>query len=356
MLAPQLLTMRGGLSAAVVTLPFMSVPPHQPHDRMFRHLMRQPVHAASELRAVLPAELVARLDLDQLAQVPGAHTNEHLRAGQSDLLFTVPCDGRDAYVYVLIEHQSSPDRWMAWRMLRYIVEIWDNHLRQQRRRGSKADRLPMVIPLVVHHSRRPWTVQVELADLIDPVPGAAPWMPRFRFLLDDLAAVDVDSLRARPLTAEARVLLVVLKLTRGNPHLAADLGSSIGDLTVVLERDPGLFQALVSYIAGVGEAPDQDLAELFAEVGSEAEEVYMTTAQMLQTKGRAEGRTEGRAEGRAETLVQQLRLRFGTAVTQAHLDRVAMATMDQLTTWTARVLTADTIDDTLTDDTQSARS
>jgi len=110
----------------------------------------------------------------------------------------------------------------------------------------------------------------------------------------------------------------------------------------------------------VGEAPDEDLAELFAEVGSEAEEVYMTTAQMLQTKGRTEGRAEGiaegRTEGRAESLTQLLQLRFGTAVTQAHLDRVATATMDQLTTWTARVLTADTIDDTLTGDTQQTSS
>jgi predicted transposase YdaD len=32
-------------------------------------------------------------------------------------------------VYVLLEHQSSPDGLMAFRMLRYVVRIWDEFLR-----------------------------------------------------------------------------------------------------------------------------------------------------------------------------------------------------------------------------------
>jgi|GEM_PF-7063713 len=48
-------------------------------------------------------------------------------------------------------------------------------------------------------------------------------------------------------------------------------------------------------------------------------------------------------------LTRLLRLRFGDAVTQTHLDRVAAATVDQLTAWTACILTADSVDDTLVD-------
>ncbi|CAO5163681.1 hypothetical protein FAIPA1_230086 [Frankia sp. AiPs1] len=61
---------------------------------------------------------------------------------------------------------------------------------------------------------------------------------------------------------------------------------------------------------------------------------------------RAEGRVEGRVEGRADTLVQLLTLKFGP-VPEAVLTTVRNGSADQLQTWTARVLTADSLDQLL---------
>ncbi|WP_239377492.1 Rpn family recombination-promoting nuclease/putative transposase, partial [Frankia sp. Cj5] len=77
--------------------------PHTPHDAVFRRILGTPSNAASQLRAALPAELVARLDLDRLALVPGSLVDATLRWRHTDLLFTAPLDGREAFVYVLIE-------------------------------------------------------------------------------------------------------------------------------------------------------------------------------------------------------------------------------------------------------------
>jgi predicted transposase YdaD len=76
---------------------------------VFRRIFGVPVNAASQLRAVLPPELAGRLDLGRLAPVPGSFVDEALRWRHSDVLFTAPLDGRDAFVYVLVEHQSSDD-------------------------------------------------------------------------------------------------------------------------------------------------------------------------------------------------------------------------------------------------------
>lgn len=96
-----------------------------PHDSVFRRIFGVSENAASQLRAVLPSDLAGRLDLGQLAQVPATFIDESLKRRHSDLLFTAPLDGRDAFVYVLVEHQSSSDPLMAFRMLRYITRIWD---------------------------------------------------------------------------------------------------------------------------------------------------------------------------------------------------------------------------------------
>ena len=40
-----------------------------PHDAVFRRILGDPANAASQLRAVLPADLTGRLDLRRLARV-----------------------------------------------------------------------------------------------------------------------------------------------------------------------------------------------------------------------------------------------------------------------------------------------
>jgi predicted transposase YdaD len=96
------------------------------------------------------------------------------------------------------------------------------------------------------------------------------------------------------------------------------------------------------------------LRDLLAQLGSQAEEAYVTTAEMLRAEGRAEGeargeargRAEGEARGRAEALVQLLTLKFGP-LPAAAVDVVHGASVDQLETWTGRVLAAGTLDEVL---------
>ncbi|WP_239377031.1 Rpn family recombination-promoting nuclease/putative transposase, partial [Frankia sp. Cj5] len=64
--------------------------PSTPHDAVFRRILGTPSNAASQVRAVLPPGLVARLDLDKLALVPGSLVDATLRWRHTDLLFTVP--------------------------------------------------------------------------------------------------------------------------------------------------------------------------------------------------------------------------------------------------------------------------
>jgi predicted transposase/invertase (TIGR01784 family) len=315
-----------------------------PHDAVFRRVLGEPVNAASQLRAVLPDVLVDRLDLDRMTRVSGSFVDATLQWRHSDLLFTVPLQGREAFVYVLVEHQSSSDPLMPFRMLRYLVRIWDRYLKEH----PEATRLPVVIPLVVHHNRRPWSGSTQLLDLFTLDPDAAEaareYLPRFRFILDDLTRLDEHTLRARPLTPPVRVTLLLLKIAAGNPRLAADLGRWADDLRAILDGPGGVeeFGALLRYIELVGEAPAGELHDLVVTVGPKAEEVYMTTAEML----RAEGEARGEARGRARALVQLLTLKFGP-LSQTALDTVHAATTDQLETWTARVLTAHTLEQVL---------
>ena len=114
-----------------------------------------------------------------------------------------------------------------------MLRIWDRYLTDH----PEATRLPAVIPLVVHHNRRPWTSPIQLLDLLDldtpTITAIQPYLPQFRFLLDDLARLDDQALRARPVTPPVRVTLLLLKIAAGNPSLAHDLQPWVDDLRAI---------------------------------------------------------------------------------------------------------------------------
>jgi predicted transposase YdaD len=315
----------------------------QPHDSMFRFVFGEPVHAASELRAVLPGELADRLDLTSLRPVNGSFVDEELTNRHADVLMRTRLDGREAFVYALIEHQSTPDPMMPLRMLRYLTRIWDRYLQEQ----PKAKRLPMIVPLVVYQGPRRWTCPVELSELLDIDPDTARlaggFLPRFRFLLDDLTKLDKAALRARPVTVPVRLTVRLLRIVPAHPGdvIAALDPDDIADLRHVLRLPGGrvLWAAFLTYIQ-TSETPLHRLAWLAAQLGPEAQEVYMSTADML----RAEGIAKGRAEHAAGVLVRLLTRKFATVPDEVRV-RIDTASLEQLDTWTERVLDAETLDE-----------
>lgn len=95
-----------------------------PHDAMFKEIYAKPEHAAGALRAVVPAVVGESLDWATLARCPGSFVDPALRERHTDLLFSAGWRGAgEALVYLLYEHQSSPDGQMAFRLLRYQVRI-----------------------------------------------------------------------------------------------------------------------------------------------------------------------------------------------------------------------------------------
>jgi predicted transposase/invertase (TIGR01784 family) len=100
-----------------------------PHDALFKAAFGQIDIAQSELALVLPAAVVAHLDLATLEVRSGSFTDQALMQTHCDLLYAVRArSGHETLVYVLFEHQSSYDATMPFRLLRYMVRIWERWL------------------------------------------------------------------------------------------------------------------------------------------------------------------------------------------------------------------------------------
>jgi len=208
-----------------------------PHDALFKAAFGQPEIARSELELVLPPEIATHLDLASLAVCAGSFVDEELRHAHTDLLYTVRTTTNDeAFVYVLFEHQSSFDATMPLRLLRYVVRVWERWLREH----PEASTMPLVLPVLMHHGPTGWRTAPELASMFDASPelveATRPFLPHFRFLLDDLAEVSLDALSARVLSTLTHLVQMALWSSRSFERLQ-EAAPRMRELSATLPRD-----------------------------------------------------------------------------------------------------------------------
>ena len=322
------------------------------HDALFKKTFSQVEHAAGELRAILPPGLTARIDFATLALCPGSFVAEDFRQRHTDLLFSAEIAGKKALLYVLFEHQSTVDPLMLFRLLAYMVRIWEAHLRSE----PEATRLPAIIPVVLHHSRSGWTADVAFEELLDVdatvLAEIAPYVPHFRCVLDDLGEASEEALRARAMSALGRLALWCLKNSRSPELLVAQLGQWGELVRQVMGASGGMaaLDMIFRYMWVVNKKLGlEELRQLVArEIGQDVEEAIVNTVDRLLAEGRTEGRTEGRSEGQREMLARLLGKRFGT-LSEEVTARISAAEPAQLEAWFDRLLTEPTLAGVLAD-------
>ena len=80
-----------------------------PHDAIFKAFLSRPETARDFIEIHLPPSLVKLCNLDTLHLESSSFVEENLRQYYNDVLYSVETTKGCGYIYVLIEHQSSPD-------------------------------------------------------------------------------------------------------------------------------------------------------------------------------------------------------------------------------------------------------
>jgi predicted transposase YdaD len=308
-----------------------------PHDALFKAAFSKLRHARGLLRTLVPAPLGRLITWSTLAIESGiAVGGDDLDEQRMDLVYSARAGKRRVLLYVLAEHQSKVDPWMAFRLLGYLVAIWKGYRAQH----PRAKKLPAILPLVVHHSPTGWTAPVSFEELLDAdaelLAALGAHVPRFRFLLDDLSAQSDTALRARTqMTAGGRV--AILSLKHGRDQVAIRVQVLVPDGRAPSARD--VLASVLRYILETTRAEPETVRELLTrQVGRKEAEEMMTTAERL--------RREGEVEGKRGPLLLLLRQRFG-ALPAAVTARIEQAGAAELDAWFGRVLSASTLDEVL---------
>jgi predicted transposase/invertase (TIGR01784 family) len=272
----------------------------------------------------------AELDLGSLTPLPASYVSHDLRQRHGDLVWRLRFrDERWLYVVLLLEFQSAVDRSMAVRMLTYTALLYQKLIAEGVLRERSV--LPPVLPVVIYNGRRPWTVPVDVAELIASGRGAslAQYQPSQRYFLLDEGRVGGADLPSGNLVSA----LIALETTRDRLR-APELLDALIDL-LHKQDDEELTAAFNEWVVqvllprrfrGSVSGPLPRLEEVRTMLAETVQEWTAEWVEQGREQGREQGIQQGVQQGQRALLCRQAARKFDAATGQrlaAALDGVA---------------------------------
>ncbi len=313
-----------------------------PHDRFFKEVFSRRDTAADFLSHYLPAEIVSILDVTSAEIAKESFIDLELQEHFSDLLYKVDLlDGRGAYVYVLFEHKSYPEPLIAFQLLRYMVRIWEQSLKQSSKLGP-------IIPLVVYHGRTEWKIPLSLRELLDTPQEMAPFVPDYRYWLCDLGQYSDEDIRGAVML---QVALLVLKYVLRDELVerAPGILTLMKELTTQRTGLDFLATVLRYLVTATNKISEAELKEAIEKAFPEGGAIVSTIAQKWIEEGVQQGLEQGLEQGARQGLLNGielgLELKFSVEGLQALPEIRKIEDVDVLRAIHAGIKTADTLDE-----------
>jgi predicted transposase YdaD len=329
---------------------------NSPHDHGYKLLFSQPKVIEELLRGFLPAYWIERLDFSTLRRGNGSVVTDDLRERHDDVIWSLRWkdkNGREHrfWIYILLELQSKPDRYMAVRLLTYVGLLLQDLIRTKKLEPEGL--LPPILPIVLYHGKPRWWSPLNLASLFAPVPREIKrHLPQLSYRLLDAGRLPLDLPNLRD-----NLVAATLRLETAEAREAV---SRLEDLRVLVPADlqrifdiwlDGRFRR---YPFGATIPPGT------INLGSATmlEETFREWEQKMLRQGRQEGRREGRQEGRREgrqegqvegmqkMVLETLRQRFGPVPQDIRRRVREISSASELTKLNRRILTAKSLRDT----------
>ena len=302
-----------------------------PHDKFFTTSFDRPGVGKDFLKNNLPADIANLIDYNSVELTRDSFVDKKLKDYYSDKLLKARLkNGTQSLFYALIEHKSYPEPFVSFQLLVYKVKIWEsfineyNDIREIRKRQKKQGvcvgaippplkHLPPIMPIVLYHGARNWTIPKNFRILIDPNRPVEldKYIPDFQYELVDLSGISEESIKGEIIY---RVAMILMKNI-----FSKDLKNSLPDILKPLENLSNqntasqYFETIVEYLLNCPiSLTQQELENIVYSTFSEniRGDIMLTIADKLRNEGKIKGKKEGKKEGKIETALNMLKKGF----------------------------------------------
>ena len=159
-----------------------------PHDELLKKVMESPIAVREFLEEYLPTSFKEKLDLSSAKLEKESYIESSLRKKLSDIVISVKTkDNEEAFIYTLLENQSSSDYWIAFRLLKYSMLLLEGHM------DKKKEKLPLVCNIVLYNGKSAYRAPRSFWELFEN-PLLAKELMGDEYRLVDLQAMSEDEI------------------------------------------------------------------------------------------------------------------------------------------------------------------
>ena len=284
------------------------------HDQFFRDTFSNQGTALDFLQNYLPARIKALVDLSTLEIKKDTFIDPELQPSYADLLYhlqwtqNIKDEGFSGegglFLYLLFEHKSYPDPWVALQLLDYQNRIWNLWRKQQRKeKKEEADKtplkakLPPILPFVFYHGQNKWQVGLSFQDLIALPVELKPYVVQFYYQVYDLSAWS-DAQIIGQVYLRARLLLMkyILReelLDKGLDEVKVE--EIFGMLWALAEAETGMehIQVMMQYLVSGMKGEEKEVLIEKLQKTHQGVKMMTTIAEAWFEEGKIEGKVEG---------------------------------------------------------------
>jgi len=160
-------------------IPYSLMENFHTHDRGYKYLFSNPLLVKELLESFVNMDWVGRIDFSKAESLNTSFVSDEFKHRESDIIYKLKLNDNEIYLYLLIEFQSTVDRFMALRMLRYTLELYDYLIK-----NKVTKELPVVFPLMLYNGEAKWTAPESLSKLInlpEELKSLKKYVPEFRY-------------------------------------------------------------------------------------------------------------------------------------------------------------------------------
>ncbi len=293
--------------------------------------------AAGLLRHARPA-LADRLDFSRARRMPRTFIPPAFRKQENDVLWFVPYrlggvgEGEfEEGIYLLVEHQTNPQRLQILRALTYAITVWDQEAREWDRTEADAAAdlrcLHPMVCVVLQTGSRTWVALRTLRQLMSRVDEAHDTIPHSTVLLVRLADLTEEQVAQMPpgLTAFLRMMRVREQTA---PAVEAALARALAELATLDAEAEQTWQRVLHFCTMFvwserPEAEQETLLDLLAdaadrrragyarEVRNVARSMREVVEERAEKRGEARGEQQGEVRAARRLLLTLLETRWG---------------------------------------------
>jgi predicted transposase/invertase (TIGR01784 family) len=201
---------------------------NQKHDLGYKGILSNKEEFLYFLKTRIAKPWTHDISAEDMERIDTSYITKEYREIDSDIIYKLKMNGKDVYLYVLLELQSEVDFTMPFRLLRYMVELLNDIFKNTDKniRERKDFKLPAIVPIVLYNGSDNWTAAMSYREYTENYDIFGDSIIDFNYLLFDLKRMNENKIS--PIMAPLDIILSVDEYRLK--------GGALADVTELLDK------------------------------------------------------------------------------------------------------------------------